>query len=111
MRYEFNFGPLLYNNFLFFPKNDFLSFMLLRRILYNGWYILYLILFFLDFSQVKYIVKPELLPSYIPSDVAAKILFVGEYVSVLDSTDNSDTCKYNQNTIEWILIASIYKYF
>lgn len=45
------------------------------------------------FFKVKYIVKPELLPSYIPSSLAAKILFVGEYVSVLGTTDDSDACK------------------
>lgn len=37
--------------------------------------------------------KPELLPSYIPSSLAAKILFVGEYVSVLGATQDSDACK------------------
>lgn len=41
-------------------------------------------------NTVKYTVKPELLPSYIPFNLAAKILFVGEYVSVLGTTDDSD---------------------
>lgn len=43
-----------------------------------------------DAMTLKYHVKPELLPSYIPGNLAAKILFVGEYVSVLGTTDDSD---------------------
>ncbi|GFT96480.1 gamma-tubulin complex component 4 [Nephila pilipes] len=40
---------------------------------------------------ITYKVKPELLPSYIPSSLAAKILFVGEYVAVLGSAEDSES--------------------
>ncbi|KAF8764258.1 Gamma-tubulin complex component 4 like protein [Argiope bruennichi] len=42
-------------------------------------------------TSITYKVKPELLPSYIPSSLAAKILFVGEYVAVLGTAENSES--------------------
>ncbi|XP_015928415.2 gamma-tubulin complex component 4 isoform X1 [Parasteatoda tepidariorum] len=44
-----------------------------------------------DKDNVKYIIEPTLLPSYIPSNLAAKVQFVGEYVSILGATENSDS--------------------
>ncbi|GBL95752.1 Gamma-tubulin complex component 4 [Araneus ventricosus] len=42
-------------------------------------------------TSITYKVKPQLLPSYIPSSLAAKILFVGEYVAVLGTAENSES--------------------
>ncbi|XP_054711402.1 gamma-tubulin complex component 4-like [Uloborus diversus] len=44
----------------------------------------------MDLKEPRYILKPSLLPSYIPNGLAAKILFVGEYVSVLGAAEDSN---------------------
>ncbi|XP_035210028.1 gamma-tubulin complex component 4-like isoform X2 [Stegodyphus dumicola] len=44
-----------------------------------------------DLIKVKYVIKYELLPSYVPNNLAAQILFVGEYISILRAADDPDS--------------------
>ncbi|KAG8181727.1 hypothetical protein JTE90_028266 [Oedothorax gibbosus] len=39
----------------------------------------------------KYTIQPSLLPSYIPSSLSSKILFVGEYVAILGAAEDSES--------------------